>query len=222
MWSPVLLFFALALLLTAVRADEHEDCQFWADNGECESNPGYMLTSCAEACAKKSRGPPVPPTADMPATLYDIVEKDIHGEPLPMSTFKGKVLYIVNVASYCGYTADNYEMFRKLKPYRDQGFEIILAPCNQFGFQEPGDGTAITTFAQEKQQFEGVILSKADVNGPETRPLFAFLKHVTSKDNIDWNFDGKFLVSRDGQISHLPPGIDVEREIREMVGSGEL
>ena len=71
-------------------------------------------------------------------------------------------------------------------------------------------------------QFDGVILSKANVNGPEARPLFAYLKHVTGKQNIDWNFDGKFLVSRDGKVTHLAPGTDVEREVRELVGSGEL
>jgi glutathione peroxidase-family protein len=55
----------------------------------------------------------------------------------------------------------------------------------QFGFQEPGDGVAIRSFAQ-KQGFEGIILSKQDVNGPKTRPLFAYLKHVTEKPFIEW------------------------------------
>ena len=60
---------------------------------------------------------------------------------------------------------------------------------NLVGFQEPGDGTAIAEFA-DKKSFDGVILSKSDVNGPDTRPLFAYLKAATGKAHIDWNFDG--------------------------------
>ena len=68
-------------------------------------------------------------------SIYDTKEQDINGQTVDFSDFKGKVLYIVNVASKCGYTQSNYEAFRGLKKYRDQGLEIFLAPCNQFGAQ---------------------------------------------------------------------------------------
>ena len=170
------------------------------------------MESCAEACAKIGRKPAPPPT-----DFYDIEETDIKGEPLHFKQFAGKVLYIVNVASYCGYTAEGYQLLRNLQQYREQGLETIIAPCNQFGFQEPGDSTAITAFAVDKQSFDGIILSKRDVNGPDTRPLFAHLKAATGKNNIDWNFDGKFLISREGIALYVEPHMDVEAEVRRLL-----
>jgi glutathione peroxidase-family protein len=117
--------------------------------------------------------------------IIDIVEHGIDGEEINFEQFRGKVVYVVNVASHCGYTATNYELLRRLKPYVDQGLEIVIAPCNQFGGQEPGDESTITAFAR-KQGYQGIILSKADVNGPSSRPLYAYLKQVTGKTHISW------------------------------------
>lgn len=142
-----------------------------------------MLQNCAKSCAKKS---PPPEPVNIPNSFYEIEgEKDINGNEINFERFRGHVVYVVNVASYCGYTAENYATFRKLVPYKERGLEIVIAPCNQFGFQEPGDATAITAFAG-KQEFDGVILSKADVNGDKTRPLFTFLKHHTGRTRINW------------------------------------
>ena len=168
--------FALAL------TNNHKDCSFWAGIGECEKNPNYMLTQCALACSEV-----VPPDKvdSSISSFYDIVEKDVYGKPFSFSQFRGKVVFLVNVASYCGYTAENYALFRDLSKYRSMGLEIVLAPCNQFGFQEPGDGVAIMDFAK-KQDFHGIILSKADVNGDKSRPSFEYLKRETNREAIFW------------------------------------
>jgi glutathione peroxidase len=121
---------------------------------------------------------------DIPVSLYDIVEKDNKGDDLKMESLKGKVLFIVNTASRCPYTKEHYSLFRRLFKYRRHGLEIILAPSNQF-MQEPGDDKAIMVFAK-KQLFSGIILTKADVNGKTTRPLFKYLKDVTGKKFIEW------------------------------------
>lgn len=153
-------------------------------SGECEKNPGYMLQSCAKSCS--GAGGTVAEPLNLAASFYHIEgEKDGDGKLINFESFRGKVVYVVNVASYCGYTAENYATFRKLTPYRQQGLEILIAPCNQFGFQEPGDSYAIADFTK-KQSFEGIILSKADVNGDKTRPLFAYLKHATRRETIRW------------------------------------
>ena len=120
-------------------------------------------------------------------TFYDIVEKDLNGNELKFHKFKGKVVYIINVASHCGYTDENYAEFRSLnRRFKDKPFEIVLAPCNSFGNQEPGDEVAIQNFAQKKKGFVGTILSKAEVNGEYTRPSFQYLKEVTGKSQIVW------------------------------------
>lgn len=177
----VLILFIFVLVNTsfAELKDQHENCNFWAQEGECEKNPGYMLENCAKSCSKKSS------PAIIPNSIYDIKETTINGNVLDFNVFRNKVLYIVNVASYCGYTEENYALFRKFADYITAGLEIIIAPCNQFGSQEPGTSEAIQAFTR-KNNFQGIILSKADVNGEKTRPLFAYLKKAANKPRIDW------------------------------------
>lgn len=161
--------------------DNHENCAYWAQIGECSKNPGYMLPNCKKSCAAQAKILAKP----IANSFYDIIETDIDGNQFKFDVFKGKVVYIINVASHCGYTDENYKMFRELKKYQPEGFVMVLAPCNSFGYQEPGDGVAIKTFAG-KNEFSGIILSKAGVNGGETRPAFQYLKHITGTNTINW------------------------------------
>jgi glutathione peroxidase len=161
--------------------DHHESCGFWASIGECQKNPNYMLNYCAPSCKKAEEVV----AENIPTSFYDIAETDIHGNTLHFSRFRGKVVYVVNVASYCGYTEENYNEFKSLQKYYDQGLEIVLAPCNSFGSQEPGDSKVIYNFATNKG-FSGYILSKDEVNGKKTRESFRFLKHATGKSRITW------------------------------------
>jgi glutathione peroxidase len=122
----------------------------------------------------------------MPNSFYDIKEKDITGRTVDFSQFEGKVVYIVNVASYCGYTESNYQLMNSLSSkYASKGLEMLIFPCNQFGAQEPGTGSEISAFAETKG-FSGKIMSKADVNGDKTRPTFKYLKAHTAKNYITW------------------------------------
>lgn len=201
--------------------DNHESCEFWSNEGECESNPSYMLENCAKSCGDLVDRQEESESFSSSQSVYDVVgEKDSRGQIIDFNKYRGQVLYIVNVASQCGYTNENYEMFRKLKQFRSKGLEIMLAPCNQFGDQEPGSGLVIEKFAKS-QEFEGILLEKADVNGAETRPLFQFLKENTSKKHINWNFDGKFLVDRNGRV-HSVTQATVENKIKELLNRSEL
>mmetsp|Transcript_27164 Transcript_27164/g.37430 ORF Transcript_27164/g.37430 Transcript_27164/m.37430 type:complete len:229 (-) Transcript_27164:214-900(-) len=192
--------------------DNHESCNYWASLGECKKNPNYMLENCKKSCAEVT--PPTNVDEDG-KTFYDIVEKDLNGNEIKFDIFKGKVVYLVNVASHCGYTEENYAEFRSLnKRFKDQPFEIVLAPCNQFGSQEPGDNVAIENFAKKKG-FSGTILAKDEVNGDYTRPSFQYLKAVTGKSYITWNFDGKFLIDKKGFV-HLP-GENIANEVQELL-----
>lgn len=102
------------------------------------------------------------------------------------SKFQGKVVYIVNVASYCGYTESNYQLINQLTAkYASKGLEVVLFPCNQFGSQEPGTGPEVKSFAASKG-FTGTVMSKGDVNGNSARPTFKFLKERTAKNYITW------------------------------------
>jgi glutathione peroxidase len=175
-------FIVYASAKIRAKEDANENCNYWASIGECSKNPGYMLKNCALSCDTFTSKTPDKSSFGW---FYDIIETDITGKELNFENFRNKVVYIVNVASHCGYTAENYETFRRLKPFRERGLEIVIAPCNQFGYQEPGDGVAISKFAT-RNEFEGIILSKADVNGDLTRPAFKFLKQVTNRQIIGW------------------------------------
>ena len=123
---------------------------------------------------------------------------------------------MINVASHCGYTESNYAEFRLLKEFRKDGFEIILFPCDQFGRQEPGGPQEIVSFARSKG-FEGMIMQKGGVEGFETGQVFRYLKQKSGKTQIAWNFDGKFVVNRDGSVVAIPKNQDVVEFIRNIV-----
>lgn len=198
-----------ALMSTVLGLDIHSKCQMWAEEGECEKNPGYMLESCPDACASHAV------LHDVPESFYAIIETDINGHEVDFRSFEGKPVYIVNTASYCGYTAENFAALRQLKRLVADGLQLVLAPCNQFGEQEPGSSADVAKFAKE-QGYEGLILSKADVNGANTRPAFRFLKSKTSKHYIQWNFDGKFFVDAQGSV-HSLAGSDPVAQIERLM-----
>ena len=151
-------------------------------------------------------------------SFYSIVETDINNKEFLFEMLKGKVVYLVNVASHCGYTQENYQQLRDLGKFRGESFELVIAPSNQFGAQEPGDAVAISNFAKS-QKFAGVVLEKSDVNGPSTRSSFLFLKSATQTPSISWNFDGKFLIDKQGKVekvSHLNTD-QIERKIKTLL-----
>ncbi|CAI9094642.1 OLC1v1030417C1 [Oldenlandia corymbosa var. corymbosa] len=142
-------------------------------------------------------------------SIYDYTVKDIDKNDISLSSFKGKVLLIVNVASKCGLTSSNYtELSHIYEKYKGQGFEILAFPCNQFGGQEPGSNSDIKQFACTRFKAEFPIFDKVDVNGPNTAPVYQFLKSNAGGflgDLIKWNFE-KFLVDKNGKVvERYPP-----------------
>ena len=169
-------------------------------------------------------------------TVYDFTVKDRLGNDVSLADYRGKVLLIVNTATGCGFTP-HYEpleaMYRDLK---EQGFEILDFPCNQFANQAPGDADEIHQFCTLKFGTEFPQFKKIDVNGENAEPLFAFLatekpfvgfgkglknaalskfadmnnKQYGDKAYIKWNFT-KFLVDREGKvIARFEPTVDME------------
>lgn len=165
-------------------------------------------------------------TAATEKSIYDFSVKDIDGKELPLSKFKGKVLLIVNVASRCGLTSSNYtELSHLYEKYKTQGFEILAFPCNQFGGQEPGSNPEIKQFACTRFKAEFPIFDKVEVNGPNTAPVYQFLKSSAGGflgDLIKWNFE-KFLVDKNGKVvERYPPTtspFQIEKDIQKLVAA---
>ncbi len=130
--------------------------------------------------------------------LYEFSVKDIDGSEVDLSSYKGKVILIVNVASACGFTPQ-YEGLQDLfERYKDKGLEILAFPCNQFGSQEPGSNDQIKTFCEDKFNISFKLFDKVDVIGEHASPLFNYLNEVAGRD-IKWNFT-KFLFDQNGNF----------------------
>jgi len=167
---------------------------------------------------KGSPGPGVPATS-----VLDFTMKNIDGTEVPLSTYKGKVLLIVNVASKCGNTPQ-YEGLEKLyRTYKDRGFTILAFPANNFLWQEPGNDAEIKQFCTSKYDVTFDMFSKISVKGSDQHPLYQFL---TSKEtdpefagDVKWNFQ-KYLVDRSGKvIAKFAPSTKPESE--EIIGAIE-
>lgn len=135
-------------------------------------------------------------------SIYDYKVNDYKGNEVSLDQYKGKVLLIVNTATKCGFTPQYDALEAMYAKYKDQGFEILDFPCNQFFRQAPGTSEEIHSacvlrFAIAFPQFE-----KIDVNGDKEHPLYTYLKAncpVDTGKKIKWNFT-KFLVDREGNI----------------------
>ncbi|XP_038989661.1 probable phospholipid hydroperoxide glutathione peroxidase [Phoenix dactylifera] len=161
---------------------------------------------------------------ETPKSIYDITVNDINANDVNLSTYNGKVLLIVNVASKCGFTHSNYkEMNILYEKYKDRGFEILVFPCNQFGGQEPGSNEEIQEVACTMFKAEFPIFDKIGVNGKNAAPLYKYLKSQKGGflgDSIKWNFT-KFLVDKNGRVveryAPTTSPLKIEKDIQKLV-----
>ena len=136
-------------------------------------------------------------------SLYDFSAQTLDGKRAPLADYRGRVVLIVNTASKCGFTPQ-YEGLEALwRDYKDKGLTILGFPCNQFGAQEPGNAEEIANFCSLTYDVSFPMMAKIDVNGPQTDPLYAFLKHekkgLLGSEGIKWNFT-KFLIDKSGKV----------------------
>jgi len=157
----------------------------------------------------------------MDSNIKNVLVKDIDGKDVKLADYNGKVLLIVNVASYCGYTKQYSGLEKIYKEYKDKGFEILAFPCNQFGEQEPGTNEEIKNFCSSKFDVTFRLFDKIDVNGDNKSPLYNILtdNSVTGKGDIKWNFE-KFLIDKNGNVVARFPS-KVEPTSEELISAIE-
>ena len=136
-------------------------------------------------------------------SIYSYKVKTIDGQEQSLGAYQGKMLLIVNVASQCGFTPQYDGLEALYEKYKEQGLEVLGFPCNQFGSQEPGTEQDIKQFCETRFSVKFPLFAKVEVNGPNTAPLYSFLKKkekgLLGTEAIKWNFT-KFLVDRDGTV----------------------
>lgn len=132
--------------------------------------------------------------------LYDFTLDNIDGRPLSLDQFKGKVLLLVNTASFCGNTSQYSDLQAMYDTYKEQGFEILAFPANNFGQQEPGTNQEIESFCFTKYSLTFPLFSKISVKGPDKHPLYRYLTEDSPfPGEVEWNFQ-KYLVDRSGRV----------------------
>jgi glutathione peroxidase len=132
------------------------------------------------------------------SSIYDFTLNSIEGTPAPLAAYRGKVLLLVNVASYCGYTPQYQGLEKLYATYKDRGLVVLGFPANNFGQQEPGTNAEIKDFCERTYHVKFPMYAKVSVDGPDKTPLYQYLTSALGGD-IQWNFT-KFLVSRDGKL----------------------
>ena len=151
-------------------------------------------------------------------TLFEYSAQTIDGEPRSLAAYRGSVCLVVNVASECGFTPQYAGLEALYRRYRDRGFTVLAFPCNQFGHQEPGSDEAIAAFCHEQYHVTFPLFAKADVNGRQAHPLFAWLSRecpgILGTESIKWNFT-KFLVDRSGRAVRRFAPSDTAETIEE-------
>jgi glutathione peroxidase len=142
-----------------------------------------------------------PAIAETAKSPLEFVMKDIDGDDVPLSRYRGQVLLIVNVASQCGLTPQYEQLQQVYDKYKERGLRIAAFPANNFGAQEPGTNREIKEFCQSKYQVGFDLFAKISVKGDDTAELYKYLTTKTGDQagEIKWNFT-KFLVNRSGMV----------------------
>ena len=160
----------------------------------------------------------------MQNNIYNFTVTTIDGKQQSLSDYKGKVLLIVNVASYCGFTPQYKQLQELYWKYSARGFHVLAFPCNQFGNQEPDENDYIEKSCRLNYGTTFPMFAKIDVNGNHADPLFAYLKSATpglfGTTAVKWNFT-KFLIDSTGvpvkrYAPIIPPSMitkDIERQL---------
>ena len=134
-------------------------------------------------------------------TIYDYALVGLDGKEVPLSTYKGKVLLIVNLASKSIYKHQVTALNDLQKLYADKGLVIVGIPSTDFGAQESEDNAAIKQFYLETEHVTFSVFSRASLRGKSPIPLVHFLtdpKEGAGGGDVHWNFT-KFLVNREGK-----------------------
>jgi glutathione peroxidase len=133
--------------------------------------------------------------------FYDFTVQDIDGKTVALSTFKGKKVLVVNVASKCGLTPQYKQLQELYDQYGKDNFVIVGFPANNFGQQEPGSNEEIQEFCTREYSVTFPMMAKISVKGDDIAPLYSWLTQKSGNGKQDaevsWNFQ-KFLIDENG------------------------
>ncbi|HNV59914.1 MAG TPA: glutathione peroxidase [Rhodoferax sp.] len=158
----------------------------------------------AAASASLAQTPPAAPVqAAAPATCPALLQHQFprlqDDAPQNLCQYAGKVLLVVNTASYCGFTGQYQGLEAMYAKYQARGLVVLGFPSNEFGKQEPGTSREIADFCFNTYGVKFPMFAKSDVKGVERNALYSDFFKAT-KAEPRWNFH-KFLVDRNGKVA---------------------
>jgi len=148
-------------------------------------------------------------------SFYSLSAVTGDGSIQKMNEFRGKVVYATNVASKWGATPREYAQFESLNERWGKKLVIFGFPSREFGWQEFDNDEDIEKFSTSKN-FSGIMMKLGKIKGDTAPEVWRFFKDETGASDPTWNFKGKFLVSKNGEVS-VPTDLeaDIERLINE-------
>lgn len=167
--------------------------------------PGKLFGKASGALQNKNHMQPI-------SSFYQLHVTMNNGTVVPMDSFKGKKVLLVNTASDCGYTGQYAELEALYKQYKDKGLVIIGFPANDFKQQEQRDDAAIAEFCKVNYGVTFLLAKKSSViKSAEQNPVFQWLSNAKLNGWNDqeptWNFC-KYIVGEDGVLeAFFPQGI---------------
>ena len=135
-------------------------------------------------------------------SAWDFGFEALEGGTLPMSRFRGKVVLVVNTASFCGFTPQYRDLVQVWNAYRDRGLIVLGVPSNDFA-QEYDDPGKIKDFCELTYGFDFPMTTPAHVRGARAPPFFRWAREQTGHP-VRWNFN-KYLIGRDGRVMAWMP-----------------
>lgn len=114
-------------------------------------------------------------------------------------SYQGKVLLVVNTASFCGFTPQYKALESLYQKYQNRGFHVLGFPSNDFGQQEPGDDKAIKDFCDATYKVKFPMFKKTKVAEHHADPLYRELARQSNGSYPQWNFH-KYLIDREGKV----------------------
>ena len=153
-------------------------------------------------------------------TAYAYVLPDADGKDMPLSSFKGKVILLVNLARNSSYNEQLPALIKLSETYKDKGLIVIGVPSNDFGAAEPGTDVEIQKFYKTDNKVPFPVTARSPLIGDEKIPLYEYLtkgKTTPPGGNVHWNYT-KFLIDKNGKvITRLEP--DVAPDSPEMLST---
>jgi glutathione peroxidase len=135
----------------------------------------------------------------MSASAHEFSFQTIDGQPLPLTSFRDKVVLVVNTASQCGLTPQYDGLEQLYSDYKDRGLVVLGVPCNQFAGQEPGSEAEIKDFCETRFNIDFPLTAKTEVTGDDAHPFYKWAQAQLGEPAVPvWNFH-KILVGKGGQ-----------------------